>query len=306
MSFAVPPGEPFTLTDLPDLGLTRRELRGAVERGLVRRVLRAVYVVASEPDSIDLRASALRLVVRPHQVVVDRTAAWLHGVDTYSGVELETGPPVETCALRGNTRSRRDGVHGRTRDLADGDLMELDGLRVTTPLRTALDLGCHLRRREAFAALCGLARVHDLAAADLVSGADRFRRRRGVIQLRELVPLVDPRIESAREAWTLLAIRDAGLPLPEPQVWIEIDGVATFRLDFAYRLRRICVEYDGADFHDLTVEQRAYDEARRQWLRDNGWTVIVVRLGDFTGDGLERWLGELRAALASTYSTRRW
>ena len=48
----------------------------------------------------------------------------------------------------------------------------------------------------------------------------RFRRRRGVVQLRELLELVDARIESARESWTWLEIHDAGLPLPEPQVWI--------------------------------------------------------------------------------------
>ena len=73
----------------------------------------------------------------------------------------------------------------------------------------------------------------------------RYRRRRGVIQLRQLVQLVDPRVESERESWVLLAIHDAGLPLPEPQYWIEIDGVPTYRLDFAYPRLRVCVEYDG-------------------------------------------------------------
>ena len=42
--------------------------------------------------------------------------------------------------------------------------------------------------------------------------------------MRELIALVDPRAESARESWTRLAIHDAGIVAPEPQVWIEIDG----------------------------------------------------------------------------------
>lgn len=306
MSPLILPVEPFTAAALPDLGLTPRELRRALEQRRVRRLVRGVYIDAATPDSIQLRAAALRLVVRQTQVVVDRTAAWLHGIDAYAAVELEAGPPVEACALRGSTRTRLDGVRGRTRDLAPEDVMRLDGLHVTTPLRTALDLGCHLRRREAFAALCGLARKHGMTALDLATAADRFRRRRGVLQLRELIPIVDPRVESPREAWTLLAIHDAGLPLPEPQVWIEVDGVPTYRLDLAYRQRRICVEYDGIDAHERTEEQRRYDRERRKWLCDHGWTVIVVRLGDFTGPGLARWLGELRAALGSTYSTRRW
>ena len=300
------PSEPFHHSALADLGFTAHQLRHALDRGQVRRVVRGAYVDARQPDTIALRAAALRLVVGERQVIVDRTAAWLHGVDTFSAAELEAGPPVETCALRGHARSRLDGVRGRTRDLAPADITELDGVQLTTPLRTALDLGCHLRRREAFAALCGLDRAHELGTAALRAGAERFGRRRGVRQLRELIPLVEPRVESGREAWTLLAIHDVGLPLPEPQVWIEVDGVPTFRLDFAYRRRRVSVEYDGVEAHLLTDEQRAYDRSRRRWLRADGWTNIVVRNGDFSGVNLERWLGELRAALASPYSTRRW
>jgi hypothetical protein len=183
--------------------------------------------------------------------------------------------------------------------------MILHGVRITTPLRTALDLGCCLRRREAFAAICALARAHVITRDDLARVLPRYRRRRGVVQLRGLVPLVDSRFESQREAWCFLAIVDAGMASPEPQVWIEIDGVPTYRLDLAYPRRRVCVEYDGHDAHS-SDEQRAHDRARRKWLRDHGWTVIIVREGDFTGEALDRWLGELRAALDPTYSNRRW
>ena len=104
----------------------------------------------------------------------------------------------------------------------------------------------------------------------------------------------------------LLAIHDAGLPLPEPQYWIEIDGVPVYRLDFAYQRLRVVIEYDGIDAHERTTEQQEHDEERRAWLRDHGWTVIVVRRGDFTRGALDRWLGELRPALASSYTNRRW
>lgn len=306
MTIVVLPTEPFTLADLARLELSAADLRRALEHGRVRRVLRGVYVSNEVGDSIELRTAALHLVVGPAHVIVDRTAAWLHGIDSFAATELDAGAPIEVCALRGHTRSRLSGARGRTRDLHPDDVMEIDGLRVTTPLRTALDLGCHLRRREAFAALCNIARQHAVGVPELVRGAERFGRRRGVRQLRELAPLVLPMAESAREAWTLLAIHDAGLPLPEAQVWIDADVGRRFRLDFAYPQQRVCVEYDGIEFHDTTDEQRRYDRERRQWLRDRGWTIIVVRLGDFTGEGLDRWLRELRSALASSYSTRRW
>src|SRR5690606_32912575 len=141
---------------------------------------------------------------------------------------------VETCALRGRCPSTLAGVDGRTRDLLSEDIMVLHGMRVTKPLRTALDLGCCLRRREAYAALNAFAREFELARQDYQSALGRFRRRRGVVQLRELVALVEPRLESERESWVFLEIATAGLPLPEPQWWIEIDGVPTYRLDCAY------------------------------------------------------------------------
>jgi hypothetical protein len=300
------PDRPFRREELLAQGLSKTDFYRLAHEGVIRCVVREAFVRADLPDTMTLRAAAVALVVADGHVVVDRTAAAIHGISTFTTVELKEPPPVETCAARGRRATRRCDVAGGNRDLRPVDIMEIDGLRVTTPLRTALDLGCHLRRREAMAALNAFARVHGLTVEQLRAELDRFRRRRGVVQLRELVQLLEPRVESPRESWTLLAIHDAGLPLPEPQVWVDVDGAPTYRLDFAYRERRICVEYDGADFHERTAAQRAYDAARRGWLRANGWTVIVIRAGDFTGERLDAWLRELRWALATPYSNRRW
>lgn len=299
------PHAPFTRSDLAGIGCGPADLRRGLRHGDVRPIVRGVFVRADLPDSLELRALAVSRVVAAHHVVTDRTAAWIHGIDTHAYAEHEGVPAIETCALRGHEPTALDGVDARTRDLRPHDVMELSGVRVTTPLRTALDLGCCLRRREAFAALNAIARLHDLGSADYVRELGRYRRRRGVIQLRSLVGLVDARIESQREAWVLLAIADAELPLPEPQVWVEVDGVPTYRLDFAYRRHRVCVEYDGLEAH-AGPAQRADDERRRAWLRSQGWTVVVVAIGDFTAARLDRWLADLRRALAPAYSTRRW
>ncbi|MFC5729633.1 MULTISPECIES: endonuclease domain-containing protein [Nocardioides] len=276
----------------------------AVVDGLLRRPVRGSYRPRRGSDNAlaDLAAVAL---ARPHDVFIDRTAALIHGVDAYTRAEHDLTLSVEMCALRGSDPTELTGVDGRTRDLAPDDIVEVHGLRVTTPLRTAMDLGCNLRRREAFAAMNELARHHRLTVADLAASLPRFRGRRGVVQLRQLIALLEPRVESQRESWTLLAIVDAGLPRPEPQHWIVLDGVPTFRLDFAYPGLRACVEYDGVDAHQQVPAQLEHDRQRRDWLRDHGWTVIVVRNGDFTGPALDRWLRELRAALATSYSVRR-
>ena len=291
------PHVPFTWTDARRLGLSRRHVDELVRTRELRRILRNVYVDARVPDSLDLRAQAAALVLPSHGVFVDRTAAWLHGVDILDYRELEILPPLECVVLRDRSRIERPECVGGERDLAPYDLMRVYGVRVTTPLRTALDLGCVLRRPDGLASLDRFARLHGITREHLEASLPRYRRRRGVVKLRGLVPLVDGRSESTGESRTRLAVHDAGLPPPVPQHWVLHHGEPLFRLDLAYPKHRVAIEYDGEQWHDRTQEQRDADRARRTWLEQHGWTVIVVRKGDFSPEGLTRWLGELRDAL---------
>ncbi len=260
-------------------------------------MLRGVYLRADVPDTPETRARAAALVISPFAVVCDRTAAWLHGVSTFDYHELEILPPLETFVLRGHARTTRAGCVGGERDLARRDIMAIDGVAVTTPLRTALDLACRLGQRDALAALDGFMRACGVTREALRAEMPRYFRRRGVVQLRRLIPLADERAESPGESWTRMAMLEAGLPMPELQVWVHDDrGEPVFRLDMAYPRSRVAVEYDGREFH-TSDEQRARDLARRQWLRDQGWTVIVVDKDSFSPDALQEWLNELRAAL---------
>ena len=290
------PDVPFTWAQAQRAGLTRERLTELVQTRRVRRVLRGVYQRADLPDTQLNRARAAALVVRPFVVVCDRTAAWLHGVDAFEHRELDILPPLETFVLRGNARVRRNGCAGGQRDLAARDLCVVDGVLVTAPLRTALDLACGLSRRGALAALDGFMRVHGITRVEMERELVRFRRRRGVVQARQLVPIADPRAESPGESWTRLEIIDSGLPVPDPQFWVVHRGRRLFRLDLAYPHSRVVVEYDGREFHE-SDERRAHDRARRKWLREHGWTVIVVDKDSFKGPALDAWLLELRAAL---------
>jgi hypothetical protein len=292
----IPPG-PFTVAMAMSTGVPRYRLDEWVANGLVRRVLQGVYQRVDVPDTTLTRARAAFLVIKPFTVLCDRTAAWIHGVDTFDFRELEILPRLESWVLRDRARIRRGGCVGGRRDLSAADIMHVDGVCVTTPLRTALDLGSRLNRRDALAALDGFMRVHGLTIADFRAELPRFRRRRGVVQLRSLIPLADGRAESPGESWTRLCIIDDGLPAPEPQSWVtDDDGYPIFRLDLPYPKHKVVVEYDGAEFH-TTPEQRAHDAARRDWLRRHGWTVIVVRKESFEQHARQAWLAELRSAL---------
>lgn len=292
------PTQPLTRAHLTELGVSKWQLEQLLRAGLVRRLLTDVYVRTDVPDTLELRARAASLVLQPQAVVVDRTAAWLWSVDTLRPPEVETVPPLEVFVLRGHTRVRRVEVLGGERDLRPDDIVEIEGVRVTTPLRTALDLACRLSRYEALATLDAFARSHGLTQQLLVAElARRYRRRRGVVQARELVQLVDPRAESTGESFTRLAIHDEGLPAAKPQHWVYDGDMPVFRLDLAYVHLKVCIEYDGEAFHSGD-ERREHDRRRRQWLEERGWWVIVVDKHSFKGAAREQWLAELRRALA--------
>lgn len=295
MDGTVFPATPFTAAAAP---CTRARLRKAIEAREVIRPIRGAYLRSDVELTEIARAQVAALVMGPTAVLCDRTAAWVLGVDCMAYAELDAPPPLESCVLRGHEPTERPEVVGRTRDLREEDIVVIGGVRVTSPLRTAADLLCLLPRRQALAAADALMRVQGFSAADLRRLLVRYFRRRGVIQARNLAPLVDGRSESAGESWTRLEIIDHGLGIPQPQVWVNVDGVPAYRLDLAYPHARIAIEYDGEDHHTSPADRRR-DEVRRAWLRAHGWRVIVVTKDSFSDDAIAAWIGELRTMLVA-------
>jgi Protein of unknown function (DUF559) len=291
------PNHPFTWPMARDRGISRARLVNGLRRGVLVRLLRNVYVRADIELTMEDRAGAAALVISPHTVVADRTAAWIWGVDCFSFRELDVVPPLETRTFRGHRAPARSGIRAGQRDLGSNDWMFVAGVRVTTPLRTALDLGCTLSRRDAVAAMDALARAHGFTSTELVRGAHRYFRRRGVVQLRELAALVDPRAESMGESWTRIEMHDQGLPRPEVNWWVYENGVPRYRLDLAYPHAKVAIEYNGEEFHTSEADRKA-DAERLSWLERHGWTVIVIDRNSFTEEAIAGWSDVIRTALA--------
>ncbi len=276
----LPLDRPFTTQQAVDVGVSRWFLRLLLARALIRPVLRGTYVAVQVLDTVDLRAAALRLVVPQAAVVTDRTAAWLHGVDILPRSAVHEPPPLCVFGSTGS-RLRRPEVASGIRTLPPDDVMVVHGVRVTTPLRTALDLGRLLWRFDALAALDGFLRM-GVPHEHLLLSVERFAGQRGVVQLRYLVLIADGRAESPGESALRLHWYDAGLPRPELQWWVYDDhGRAVYRLDIALPDVRFAAEYDGRRFHDDNDEQREHDEERRGWLdRSRGWNIEVFDQDD--------------------------
>ncbi|MGC4113012.1 MAG: DUF559 domain-containing protein [Nocardioides sp.] len=276
--------------------MSAQQLRRSIRRGEVKTLLRGVFLRADVPLTIELKLAAAALVISPTSVACDRTAAWIWGVDVYGYAELDGVPALESFVLSGGRRTERDGVSGGERALLPTDWVEVGGVKVTTPVRTAMDLACRLPRRSALAAMDALMRAHGFGHESMAEMLPRYFRRRGVIQLRDLVPLVDPRAESQPESWVRLELIDHGLPAPELQWWVTANGTPIYRLDLAYPHAKIAIEFDGEEFHTSPAD-RERDALRRTWLRAHGWTVIIVTRADFAKNDERFWVSEVAEAL---------
>jgi hypothetical protein len=92
-------------------------------------------------------------------------------------------------------------------------------------------------------------------------------RRRGIVAVRELIPLADPLAESPMESEARLAMIDGGLPIPKLQYEIVDGNRERRRVDFAWPNQRVAVEYDGVDWHN---EPDAMKRDRRRCARWRG------------------------------------
>jgi hypothetical protein len=211
-----------------------------------------VYVDATVPLSPAVRARALALVVGAGQVVVGTTAAWLHGVDL-PWADPARPVPVE---VRGRARPHAD----RPLPYAGHDLQTVVGVRCTTPLRTALDLGRQLAPDRALAALDGLLRLGSFTHTALMAELPRFGGLRGAAQLRGLAALADARADGPAESVLRLRWLDGRLPTPSPGL-----VVAGHRLALGLPAHRFGAVLAGG-----------LSDAALAALAAAGWRIVVV------------------------------
>ncbi len=276
-------GQPFTRVQAADLGLRDRDLREALRAGAVRRVLHSVYVDAAVADSRDLRSSSLQQVMPSYAVLFGTTAAWAFGVDAFQPSDRFVLTP-QCVVPHGTTRCTSAGIRTVEGFIPAADITEIDGLRITVPERTAVDLLRRLSRPFALSAADALAHAGLVVPDGLRHRVDGLTGYPGIVQARQLARWVEPLTESPGESWKRLRLLDAGFPRPVAQFWVlDRAGRRRYRLDLAYPHLLLGFEYDGAEDHSADSD-RAADEARRAWLREvKGWRLVVSRKADVFG-----------------------
>ncbi|HET6152221.1 MAG TPA: hypothetical protein VFE15_04650 [Marmoricola sp.] len=280
--FPLPLDAPFSYQNALAVGLSRRRLTALLDAGLLRRPIAGIYVAAQAPDTQMLRAQVLKLVVPGHYVVTDESAGWLAG----ASMILRPGshravPPITVFGADGLGRLRNGLADSGRRTLLPSDVTEIHGIVVTTPLRTALDLGRLRHRDQALAGIDQLLRLGAFELDDLLMEVPRFKGFRGVRQLRWLSLLADRRSESPGESALRLRFHLAGLPAPVPQFEIYDDGRFLARADLVIEELRFVAEYDGEEWHG--PERQAHDRERRRSVAEAGWTVRALRKSNVYG-----------------------
>jgi very-short-patch-repair endonuclease len=251
-----------TRAQLLDSGLGSDGISRRVRDGRLHRLHPGVYAVGHRLLVPNGHRLAAVLACGPGAALSHGSAAALHGL-------WQPGAGMHVTVPRHGPHSRRELVVHRVRRLAEEDVMTIDGIRVTTVARTALDVADHSPPRIVANLLERAEREHVFDLAELRATIDRNPGRRGAKVLTDALDVEPP---SKRDLqWRFLKLcRDHGLPEPEREV-----PIGPYHVDFLWRQARLVVETDGRAWHEVRV---AFERDRQRDLHLAALGLQVLRV----------------------------
>ncbi|MBL1079191.1 hypothetical protein JK358_32780 [Nocardia sp. 2] len=219
------------------------------------------------------------------------------------GTTLWRAPLERVCVTRdrhGGGRIRpQSKVHGSPVD----SVVEMDGLLVTTPARTVVDLALTLPFDAAVVAGDALVGAFGLTREELARELEAARRRHGISQAKRVVAFLDGRSQSAGESLSRVLIRRLGLPVPRSQGNVLTpDGRFVGLVDLYYENAGVLCEFDGHTRYgrvlragESAADAVAREQTRENYLRALGFQVVRWTWEDLIGNEIGH---RLCAALA--------
>ena len=271
--------------------------RGVLNRHQLRTRYRAVfpgiYLPRQVQPSLHQRIVAAWLWSHREGIVAGGSAAAL-----YATKWIDDDIPVEL--IHANPRAPRGAVTRRD-VLLDGEFQMVAGLAMTTPERTAFDVGRRGNVGSAVKGLDALAAATGFKVSDVAELAKRHPGVRGIRRLETVLDLVDAGSQSPKESWLRLLLIRAGLPKPQTQIPVlSVDGLPIDFLDMGWEEWMVAAEYDG-DQHRADRWQYVKDIRRHEMLERMGWLVVRVVAEDHPADIIRR----VRRAIEVRQSTVR-
>ena len=290
---------PFTVAEATQAGVTPKRLR----HSSLKRLGKGIRVDGSTSEL------PLSVRVRPFIEVNDRCAA-----SHLTAAEIlllprrrGKGTPEMFHVIRpeGAAHLNRPQVIVHRMKLYDDEVTVLDGIPITTPERTWLDLAELLSVDELVVAGDSCVRVphpdledRDMplcTLADLQRMIDRHKGKRGLRRAKEAIKLIRVGSDSPQESLLRLALMRAGLPEPELNVpIISEDGARHHEPDLSYRKYKVGIEYEGE--HHGDEGQVVRDIARSERYGALGWTEVRISKRHMFNDAKPA-VSKVRAAL---------
>src|SRR5256886_12739957 len=123
-------------------GFSRFAISRRLAAGQLKVVFPGVFAIPGVPDSPLQRFMAACLWAGDGAVASHRAAAWLWEIEGF------TSAPVEISTTVGGSRAPKGVICHRVASLPPGDVTRRNGIPVTTPARTLLDLGAVAGKRR--------------------------------------------------------------------------------------------------------------------------------------------------------------
>jgi very-short-patch-repair endonuclease len=245
-------------------GQTPRVIRRAVEARRLHPVFRGVYAVGHVALRREGWWTAALLACGSGAALSHRSAATLW--------QLRTDPllPIDITTSTNHGRKHAHITTHRAR-LHPFDTLVRDGLCVTSPSRTIVDLAAILEGRALREAVQRAQDLRRFDPEDIQATLARTPRRPGTRRLQDLITLLAPDKDNARshlERLFLRLVRKARLPKPACN-----HEIAGRRRDFVWPQQRLVVEADGYRFHSSRQAKRR-DNRRDRQLTALGWRPV--------------------------------
>jgi hypothetical protein len=217
------------------LGLPRHTVVHRVKAGRLIPTYTGVYAVGHVPRLPHDRAYGALLACGPKALLSHGSAATLYGIYRRWDTPFEVTVP---------TKRGRKGIRIHRAQLTRADRASEQGLRVTSPARTLLDMTPRLTELQLKRAFNNLRLDHGLTTDQLKDVLYRFRRHPGAARLRPLAGVRRRPTRSRLERKFLAFCKR--YDLPEPLTNVDIGGV---EVDAYFPDHRLIVEVDGHEVH---------------------------------------------------------
>src|SRR3954451_21581907 len=217
-----------------------------------------VYALTQSPLTPEQRRMAATLTA-PDSFLCHLSAGAHYGIWSFDA-------GYETIVRRGDRgRQRSGGILVRYSQTLDGDIGDYDGIPITSPERTLIDLAASA---DPARALREARRLKFMTPYSLAVSLEKHSGRRGSKRLAALndryAGLPYSRCRSNAEAMALEVLHDARAEPPRVN-----ERFAGEEADLTWPARMLIVEIDGRQFHQITAE-----DARKQAVwEEAGFTV---------------------------------